>query len=210
MINKRVVKIFLLCVIMLVMFSGKVYCANYNIDVNFDGKKIEMVSETPDMVWDINNILPGEKHETVVKFSNVGKKDTTIEFYVTIQEDSMLMKALNLTVVRLSDNKEVFNGKYNEIDKLREELVSKKSEEYKFITELPINAGNEFQEKKCSVKLTVVAIGVIDKEGEEKKEIVTEEIKSPQTGQSRVIFIIAIVLIVSIVMLLITFLVRKK
>ena len=180
MINKRVVKIFLLCVIMLAMFSGKVYCANYNIDVNFDGKKIEMVSETPDMVWDINNILPGEKHETVVKFSNVGKKDTT------------------------------FNGKYNEIDKLREELVSKKSEEYKFITELPINAGNEFQEKKCSVKLTVVAIGVIDKEGEEKKEIVTEEIKSPQTGQSRVIFIIAIVLIVSIVMLLITFLVRKK
>ena len=52
----------LLALILLTIISShnKVLAAAFGVNIEFDEKKIEMYSETPEMEWNINNIYPSE------------------------------------------------------------------------------------------------------------------------------------------------------
>lgn len=154
---------------MIVVAIGKVNAANLGLNVNFDGKKIEMTSETPDMTWQIKNLLPGETDETELTIYNIGKKNTTIKFLPKIEEGKELADILNVKIIKLageniSKDEEFFNGKYSEIMNMGLSLDAGKTQKYKIITTLPSEAGNEYQKKECKVKLAFVASGIEDEE----------------------------------------------
>jgi len=220
--SKKIVSIVVLLFVLSLMCSySMVYAANLNVNVNFDGKQIEMTSETPDMTWTINNLLPGEEDSSILTISNIGTRKASVEFIATIEEGKDLADVLDIQIIKLAndsqkEDKEVFSGKYSELQALNVDLDSDKMQNFKIITSLPIETGNEFQNKECKVKLSFVASGVEDKEEEPTsepeppKEIITDVIKPVQTGESKTVYIIVAVLVIAVVVLVVTFFVGKK
>ena len=153
---KKTLKIAFISVIFIIalLFVNKTNAANLNVDVNFDGEKIKMTSQTPDMTWNINNLLPGEKDETILTVNNTGKKPVDVKFIANLVEGTELAKVLDIQIIKLvSDtNKkedEFFNGKYSELMNISVQLESEKTQSFKIITSLPKETGNEYQNKAC-------------------------------------------------------------
>ncbi len=201
------------------------FAANLYVDVKCDGKTIQMTSKTPEMTWTINNILPGETEETTLKISNTGKKEVNVEFIATIEQGKEVADVLEIKIINISDNlqgksEQIYNGKYTDLTNVNTYLDKNDSQEFKIITTLPENVGNEFQEKECIVKFNFVARGMQDEEPKSEpkdepaetpaKEIITTEVKTPQTGESYAIFIIMGILAIAIIILCITFVISKK
>lgn len=229
---QKFVKTFLCLVFfaIIICLSNTIYAANLNVNVNCDGKKIEMTSETPEMTWIIENLLPGGSDETILTFHNTGKKFVDISFIPKIENGKDVADILNVKVIRLTSEtvkkeEELYNGKYSGLGNMGLSLESGKSQSYKIITSLPMETGNEFQNKECVVKFHIKASGTEDKpvisepetqkpeipEVEPPSQLETEVIKPVQTGESRVIYIIVGVLVVAVVALAGTFwFVRKK
>lgn len=225
--SKKIVSIVvLLFILSLICSYSMVFAANLNVNVNFDGKQIEMTSETPDMTWTINNLLPGEEDSSILTISNIGTRKASVEFTATIEEGKDLADVLDIQIIKLAndsqkEDKEVFSGKYSELQTLNVELDSDKIQNFKIITSLPIETGNEFQNKECKVKLSFLAKGIEDVEPEPEpeveptpepeppKEIITDVIKPVQTGESKTIYIIVGVLVVAAIILIVTFFIGK-
>lgn len=240
---QKLVKTFLFLVFfaIIICLSNTIYAANLNVNVNCDGKKIEMTSETPEMTWTIENLLPGESDETILTFHNTGKNFVNISFIPKIENGKDVADILNVKVIKLTSEtvkkeEEFYNGKYSGLVNMGLGLESGKSQAYKIVTSLPIEIGNEFQNKECVVKFHIKASGTEDKtnlipdleppkqeipepeppkqeiiEKEPSKQLETDVIKPVQTGESRSIYIIVGVLVVAVVVLVGTFwFVRKK
>ena len=218
----------------LIFSNSKVFAANYNLDVNCDGKKIEMISKTPDMTWNVDNMLPGQKDKIVINISNVGPKSVKVEFKATVVEGSDVADILNVKIVKIGNDSEQveYDGKYSHMREVVLNLDAGKNQEYKIISSLPEETGNEFQEKQCQMKLNFTATGESDeivepptpaeeegtpeKDGTtpketvpQKKYITTSEIKSPQTGESNAIYIVAGVLIFAFITLGLIYFIQK-
>lgn len=152
------------------IFSKNVYADTINVNVNFDGQKIEMTSETPEMTLNIANLLPGEENETVLKISNIGKKTTDVEYTATLdnETDSKLADILNIRIIKLdnelNEKEEIFYGKYIDLSGLFVKMSLDKNnfQYYKIITSLPEETGNEFQSKECKIKFNFIAKGIED------------------------------------------------
>ena len=228
---KKCLKTFLCLVFfaIIICLSNKIYAANLSVNVNCDGKKIEMTSETPEMTWTIENLLPGGSDETILTFHNTGKKFVNISFIPKIENGKDVADILDVKIIKLTSDtvkkeEEFYNGKYSGLVNMGLGLESGKSQSYKIITSLPIETGNEFQNKECVIKFHIKASGTEDKpepepetpkqeipEEDPPKQIETDVIKPVQTGESRVIYIIVGVLVVAIVAFVGTFwYVRKK
>lgn len=218
---KKTLKIAFISVIFIIalLFVNKTNAANLNVDVNFDGEKIKMTSQTPDMTWNINNLLPGEKDETILTVNNTGKKPVDVKFTANLVEGTELAKVLDIQIIKLvSDtNKkedEFFNGKYSELMNISVQLESEKKQSFKIITSLPKETGNEYQNKACKTKLSFVATGYKDKEPSKPEQppekVETEVIVPPTTGEGNVIYIVVGVLVVAVVGVVVSFVVSKK
>lgn len=227
---KKCLKTFLCLVFfaIIICLSNKIYAANLSVNVNCDGKKIEMTSETPEMTWTIENLLPGGSDETILTFHNTGKNFVNISFIPKIENgkdvaDILDVKIIKLTSETVKKEEEFYNGKYSGVVNMGLGLESGKSQKYKIITSLPIETGNEFQNKECVVKFHIKASGTEDKpepapetpkqeipEEDPPKQIETDVIKPVQTGESRVIYIIVGVLVVAVVAFVGTFWYVKK
>lgn len=228
---KKCLKTFLCLVFfaIIICLSNKIYAANLSVNVNCDGKKIEMTSETPEMTWTIENLLPGGSDETILTFHNTGKKFVNISFIPKIENGKDVADILDVKIIKLTSDtvkkeEEFYNGKYSGLVNMGLGLESGKSQSYKIITSLPIETGNEFQNKECVIKFHIKASGTEDKpepepetpkqeipEEDPPKQIETDVIKPVQTGESRVIYIIVGVLVVAVVAFVGTFwYVRKK
>ena len=99
-------------------------------------------------------------------------------------------------------------------------LDSRKSQEYKIITALPADIGNEYQGKECQIKLEFTSTGESDEQVNppaqnepeqepEKQYISTSEIKSPQTGESNAIYIVAAILVFAFITLGLIYFIQK-
>lgn len=207
--NKLKVISIIMFIVILFSLNSTVLAANFGLDVNFNGEKIEMTSETPDMTWYIKNLLPGETSETILNINNIGKKSVKVEFIASVEEGKELSDILEIKIINLSNNEEVFSGNYKEMEKLNIQLDSKKSQSYKLITYLPVEAGNEYQNKECKIKLSFVAIGQKD-DVEPPKDIITDEVKPPQTGEGYTIFVVSAVAVVFIIGLIFSFYKKKR
>ena len=228
---KKVLKTFL-CLMFFaisIFLVNSTYAANFNVNINCDGKKIEMTSETPEMTWQINNLLPGGSDETILTMHNVGEKFVNISFIPEIENGKDVADILEVKIIKLAGDtqkkdEEFYDGKYSQLINMGLGLESKKSQSYKIITSLPLETGNEFQNKECTIKIHIEASGVENKplipedemvaeqpdEKELPKQLVTDVVKPVQTGESRIIFVIIGVFVIAIIMLVASFCYIKK
>ena len=220
-----------LCLIfftIIMCLANSTYAANLSVNINFNGKKIEMTSETPEMTWEINNLLPGGSDETMLTFNNIGEKFVDISFIPEIENGKDVSDILDVKIIKLANetykkDEEFYSGKYSNLVNMGLALENGKSQAYKIITSLPIEAGNEFQNKECVVKFHIEASGQEDRpsfpdtpkdeiiEEEPPKQIVTDVIKPVQTGESRTIFVVVGILVIAIIVFGFTFwYIRKR
>ena len=83
--------------------ANSAYAANYNLDVNCNGKTIKMTSNTPNMTWNITNLLPGESEETTLTIANVGTKKVDVSFKATIENGIEVAKILDIKIIKLTN-----------------------------------------------------------------------------------------------------------
>jgi hypothetical protein len=102
-----------------ILASSQVFADDFRVKINCDGKTIKMTSETPDMTWRVNDILPGETDQSTVVLQNIGKKKVDVNLSVKIESGEDLVKILDLKIIQKhsSDNQEktVFEGKYSDL-----------------------------------------------------------------------------------------------
>ena len=97
-VSKFVIITLLLSIIALIT-ANSVYAENYNVDINCNGKTIKMTSNTPNMTWNITNLLPGETEETILTIANVGKKKVDASFKATIEHGTDVANILNIKII---------------------------------------------------------------------------------------------------------------
>lgn len=213
-IVSKFVIIALLVAIIALITANSVYAVDYNVDVNCNGKTIKMISNTPNMTWNITNLLPGETEETTLTISNVGTKKVDVSFKATIENGTDVANILDIKIIKSANNdtqkedEKVFDGKCSDLKSVNISLEKGKKQSYKIITYLPKETGNEFQEKECVVKFDFIATGKQDTEPP--KEIITDEVKPPQTGETYAIYIIAGILGIAVIALVVSFIIGKK
>ena len=203
--NFSKIAISVLFIIIGICFFNFTFAANLKVDVNFNGEKIKMTSDTPDMTWNINNLLPGESDKTELIISNTGSKKVDVKFNATIENGHDLAEVLNFKVFKVASNaneedEKVFEGKYSNFKNLEVSLESGKTQSYRIETSLPMEIGNEFQNKECTVKLNFNATGI-----ENEKPKVETDVVEPQTGESYAVYVIFGVLVLAVVGLVLTF-----
>ena len=155
-------KIAISMLLILVILSGiiKSLAVNFELNVKFDGKNISMESETPDMNWDLDNLLPGQSDVSSINIKNSGKKEVDLETSINIEEDTGLLEKIELTVTNKAGDT-VFTGKYKDLKKITKRLKVGETEKYTVSTKLSVDAGNEYQDKKYKLKFNFNAIGSI-------------------------------------------------
>ena len=204
------IKKFLIALIIIsaaITFNTQVLAANFDVHINFNGKTIKMTSETPDLTWTINNLMPSEKDESSIVVKNIGSKNVDLQLTAKIEKGEDLSKILDVKIINEEDSEVLYSGKYSELTNINVKLESGKSNTYKITTSLPGETGNEFQEKECVVKLYLIASGELDEPGQ---TITTDEVESPQTGEGIIIYGIAIALIIAFAVLSTTYILNKK
>lgn len=189
---KRLLIIISLIVIIIGFSTTSSLAATFNLDVNYDGEEITMVSNDGEVEFSNLNLLPGETDESYINITNVGKNKVTIYMTAKIIEDEKLIDVLQINVIN-SKNEQLFSGKYSEFTKAEIVLDKNEKETITIKTIMPIEAGNEYQDKLANVEINFEANG---------KEIPV----APQTNQSNVIIYsvliaIVIVLIVALIVL---------
>lgn len=196
--KSKVIISLLLIVIILSQYVESI-AKSFELKIYFDGKNISMESETTDMSWNINNILPGQSDTSSVTITNSGSKAATVITTINIEEDNGLLEMIDLKVTDKA-GKEVYTGRYNDLKTLSKYLQVGESETYTVETTLNVNAGNEYQNKQYKLKFNFKAVGEIpmgtltiryvDENGDdietptiETKEI-TEEYDLPAEGKT--------------------------
>ena len=206
---RKIIKILKTVIIFAIIVLGvnKAYAAELSVNVSFDGEDIEMTSDTPEMMWTIENLLPGEKDETTLAINNIGKKQVDVVYTVDIENGKDLVDILNIKIVKISKEKEeqIFNGKYEDLKKFELKLNSDEKQVYKFYTSMPIEAGNEYQNKECEIKFKFLASGV-----NKNAEIITDVINPVQTGESYFIYAVFVILAIAIIALVVSFIKHKN
>ena len=170
-----------------------------------------MTSETPDMTWTVTNILPGEKDETTLTVKNIGPKKVNVDLKAQIELGEDLTKVLDIQIIRQQASKGedevLYSGKYSDLKSVNVDVNPNETALYKFIISLPVDTGNEYQQKECVVKLYLTATGIED---EKPTPIHTDEVQPPQTGEGIILYIVAGILVVAFLVFLITFFINKK
>lgn len=154
-------------IVAIMLLNLKVFAANYTLDVNFDGKNIEMISPTPDMTWEIKNLIPGEEQYNIVTVSNKGTRKVDVEFVTSTVSGEDVANVLDIKIIKLinddpSLDETVYSGKYSEVAKVSFSIDVGKNQSYKIVVGLPRDVGNEFQGKECKMKMDFTAFGIED------------------------------------------------
>lgn len=174
--------------------------AIFNLDVSFNGNTMTMTSEEENIGLNALNLLPGQEDLSHIVISNVGSQKVTIYMNATVVNDEDLLEILEISITD-SKGKELYTGNYADFKKVEISLEKGEKETYAIKTSLPIEAGNEYQDKELNVKFSFEANG----------EEIKVEIENPKTNQSKIIIygiLLAIVLILVIILIRLT--VNKK
>lgn len=158
--RKNISKIIVLFVITLLLGFNSAWADYFSLEVNYDGKNIEMRSETSDMLYKLENFLPGDKDVSYITIKNVGTEKVRVylkDTEVITGNDSILDKL----IIRITKNENViFTGKYKDIQNIKlTEISSEGNEAYKIETTFSNTAGNEFQSKDFEIKFNFISIG---------------------------------------------------
>ena len=119
--------------IFLVAINTVVLASNLSVNVEFDGKKIEMTSETPEMEWKINNFTPGQSEEILLIINSIGSKEATVEFGIETIDENDAKENLIMKIVNNKTNEIAFEGKYLEFKNVSVKIPAKETNSFKII-----------------------------------------------------------------------------
>jgi len=124
-------------------------------------KEIDIMLTPEKVIFDLDNLKPGDWAERTVTITNSGKKD--FNYIVSGKRKSgseLFYRALQLVIKGPSG--ELFNGYLSEFKKLSpSEIVSGESETLTFIVKVPENLGNAYQGLKTEVEFKFYAEGTM-------------------------------------------------
>ena len=220
---KKVMAVIFVLVIMQVL-SFKVLAANLNLNIDFDGKTIEMLSETPEMKWQTKNMVPGKNYSTTIIINSIGSREVKAEFATEITEGKEYEEYINMKIINSKSNETIYDGKYKDFQNVVEKISAKETKTYTVTISLPEETENKFENNVCTIKFNFTAKGeknVITvanqtetleqtQTQENAEEITTNSIKQIKTSQSYVIFIVLGILVIVLIVLIILFVKTRK
>ena len=156
---KLIIIMFSITMFITTIFSTTVLAANLNVNVEFDGKKIEMTSETPEMEWNINNVLPGQSMETLLIINSTGSKEVKVELGAEITDNPKLTEELIIKILNNKTSETLYEGKISELENVTLKIPSKETSQLKVMISIPEEASNEIQNDNYTVKFKLVAKG---------------------------------------------------
>jgi LPXTG-motif cell wall-anchored protein len=125
-----------------------------------DVKEIDIVTTPEKVLFNVNNMKPGDWAERVLEISNGGKEDFSYIISSKLKSgDKKLYNELKLKITS-EDNNELFNGTLGQFDKLDpREVKTTDKEKLIFQVNFPAELGNEFQGLTCEVEIKIYAEG---------------------------------------------------
>lgn len=215
--RNKFLSVIIMGVLLSIIFTTQSLAASFALDIYCDGKTIRMESEQTQMGIDVSNLLPGQTDTSYLTVANKGTKDIELYISASIAENEDNLLDIIEFSIKDSSGDLMFSGDYNQFKRVELALANGKEQTYTLITKLPKEAGNEYQDKRISIKFDFEARGEKDSTAEPEKpkpdepeEIVTTEIVKPQTGQERIIYIVLAVLLIILVAILIKINYDKK
>ncbi len=199
---KKVIAI-LFIVFIIIFIDNKVVAEELNLDIKYNGEKIEMISETPNMEWNIEELSLGSVDETILNISNIGTNGINLNFMPVLVDDNT---DLNVQIIKLkSDNQieeEFLNSKYSQQVYTGLFLEAGESQSYKIITSIPEDSKTN-QIINCKIKLECTADGAIEIIKEDGTTIIetstTLEVTAPKKGNIKLIIIILILVTIFVI-----------
>ncbi|WP_404459439.1 LPXTG cell wall anchor domain-containing protein [Sutcliffiella horikoshii] len=125
-----------------------------------DVMEIDIITTPEKVLFDVDNMKPGDWAERVLEISNGGKEDFNYIISSKLKSgDKKLYNELKLTITS-EDNKELFNGTLGQFNKLDpREIKTTDKEKLTFQVNFPAELGNEFQGLTCEVEFKIYAEG---------------------------------------------------
>lgn len=199
---KKVLIVVATIVIIMGITAVNSLAATLNLDASFDGKTMKLSSN--DLALNALNLLPGETDTSYINIANKGNEKVTLFMTAEVVNDQSLLDILEISITD-SENKQLYDGGYDEFEKTEIVLAKGESEKLTIKTTLPTSAGNEYQDKEANVKFHFEANG---------EEVIPEPIpEAPKTNLSRVVIysvLSGIVLILIIVLAVLTISKKRK
>lgn len=157
--NKKII-VSVLLIIAILSSSIESLAKSFDLSIIFDGRTIAMESEDTDMSWDLLNFIPGSSDVSSVTITNNGKKPTTVETRINIEENDGLLDMIDLKVTNKA-GKVVYTGSYTEYKDIAKVFAVGESEKYTVETSMNVEAGNEYQNKQYKLTFSFKATGQI-------------------------------------------------
>ncbi len=125
-----------------------------------DVMEIDIITTPEKVLFDVDNMKPGDWAERVLEISNGGKEDFNYIISSKLKSgDKKLYNELKLTITS-EDNKELFNGTLGQFNKLDpREIKTTDKKKLTFQVNFPAELGNEFQGLTCEVEFKIYAEG---------------------------------------------------
>lgn len=127
-----------------------------------DVKEIDIVTTPEKVLFDVDNMKPGDWTERVLEISNGGKEDFNYIISSKLKSgDKKLYNELKLKITS-ENQEELYNGKLGQFDKLPpREIATTDTEKLTFYVDFPVELGNDFQGLTCEVELKIYAEGTL-------------------------------------------------
>lgn len=157
--KRKTTIITILTIIIMTMMQGTVFAANYSVNVDFDGKNIEMFSENPKMEWNVRNLYVGEPTETTVVLNSTGNKEVEVELKPELVEGQEIGEILKLKIINNKTNEIAYEGQYADFQSIKTKIPAKETISFKVIIEKTAIDDKDIQNATVKIKFKVIASG---------------------------------------------------
>lgn len=175
--KRKATIITILTIVIMTMMQGTVFAANYSVNVDFDGKNIEMFSENPKMEWNVRNLYIGEPTETTIILNSTGNKEVEVELKPEIIESKEIAELLNLKIINNKTNEIAYEGKYTDFQSVKTKIPAKETISFKVIIEKTAIDDKDIQNANFKIKFKIIASG-------EKSSSVHKRINNNSAGEN--------------------------
>lgn len=224
----------IMLILITTIITTNVYAINLNLNVDFDGKTLEMSSETPEMKWEINNLQPDQTCETILTINSIGNKDVIVDFNIELEDKKELAEYLNIKIENKKTGENLYDGSVIELTKISEKIQAKQTNTYTIKIKAKEEKYSEVQNEKIVIKFKFLSKGIkasienkikelnngneasnnvnedATTEENQNEEITTDIIKPIKAKTSYMIIIILAILIITLISMVILYLRIKK
>ncbi|RIW36096.1 LPXTG cell wall anchor domain-containing protein [Bacillus salacetis] len=145
--------------------------------------EVDIATTPTKVLFDVDNMKPGDWADRTIKISNKGKQDFTYTMSTHLKSGSK--KLYNELTMKVSDAKgELYNGKISDFKGFDGRNLAKTAEEdLNFTVEFPAHLGNEFQGLETEVEFKFYVAGTLG------GLLPVDGPKLPETGTNTFVFL---------------------